>query len=203
MLNWRKAAWHLATRYGDPDLAVQVNGLDVAMHDPRAFSGQALAYVTSPRGACHNQSDFFNVELGGTIDEIGISASERWEDAGKAEKVKLHQHWRTVCNSLVNCFFAVVNPSELAPMLSAATGENWDVERLMKAGERAWNLKRAINIRLGLTRATEKLPKLLLQALSGRRSGRSSAGYGRSAQGILCIQQLGRKHRQAHSREAG
>ncbi len=51
-------------------------------------------------------------------------------------------------------------------MLSAATGENWDVERLMKAGERAWNLKRAINIRLGLTRATEKLPKLLLQALS-------------------------------------
>ncbi len=155
----------LATRYGDPDLAVQVNGLDVAMHDPRAFSGQALAYVTSPRGACHNQSDFFNVELGGTIDEIGILASERWEDAGKAEKVKLHQHWRTVCNSLVVCFFAVVNPSELAPMLSAATGEDWNVERMMKAGERAWNLKRAINIRLGLTRATEKLPKLLLQAL--------------------------------------
>jgi aldehyde:ferredoxin oxidoreductase len=155
----------MATRYGDPDLAVQVNGLDVAMHDPRAFSGQALAYVTSPRGACHNQSDFFNVELGGTIDEIGILASERWEDTGKADKVKLHQHWRTVCNSLVVCFFAVVNPSELAPMLSAATGEIWDVERLMKAGERAWNLKRAINIRLGLTRATEKLPKLLLQAL--------------------------------------
>ena len=50
-------------------------------------------------------------------------------------------------------------------MLSAATGENWDVDRLMKAGERAWNLKRAINIRLGLTRVTEKLPKLLLQAL--------------------------------------
>ena len=50
-------------------------------------------------------------------------------------------------------------------MFSAATGEDWDVERMMKAGERAWNLKRAINIRLGLTRATEKLPKLLLQAL--------------------------------------
>ena len=32
----------LAAHYGDPDLAVQINGLDVAMHDPRAFSGQAL-----------------------------------------------------------------------------------------------------------------------------------------------------------------
>ena len=77
----------LATRYGDPDLAVQVNGLDVAMHDPRAFSGQALAYVTSPRGACHNQSDFFNVELGGTIDEIGILRSERGKMSGKPRKL--------------------------------------------------------------------------------------------------------------------
>ena len=193
----------LATRYGDPDLAVQVNGLDVAMHDPRAFSGQALAYVTSPRGACHNQSDFFNVELGGTLDEIGVVASERWEDAGKAEKVKLHQHWRTVCNSLVNCFFAVVNPSELAPMFSAATGENWDVDRMMKAGERAWNLKRAINIRLGLTRATEKLPKLLLQALPDGGQEGHLPDMERSAQGILCIQRLGRKHRQTQSRETG
>jgi aldehyde:ferredoxin oxidoreductase len=155
----------LATLYGDPDLAVQVNGMDVPMHDPRAFSGQALAYVTSPRGACHNQSDFFNVELGGTIEEIGVVMSERWEDAGKADLVKLHQHWRTVCNSLVVCFFAVVNPSELAAMLAAASGIDWDAAGMMKAGERAWNLKRAINYRFGLTRATEKLPKLLLQAL--------------------------------------
>ena len=35
----------------------------------------------------------------------------------------------------------------------------------MLAGERAWNLKRAYNCRLGLTRASEKLPRLLLQPL--------------------------------------
>ena len=35
----------------------------------------------------------------------------------------------------------------------------------MLAGERAWNLKRAFNHRLGLTRANDKLPKLLLQSL--------------------------------------
>jgi aldehyde:ferredoxin oxidoreductase len=155
----------LATRYGDPDLAVQINGLDVPMHDPRAFSGQALAYVTSPRGACHNQSDFFNVELGGTIDEIGITMTDRWQDSGKASHVMQHQHWRTVCNSLAVCFFAVVSPSELATLLCAASGTDWSVPTMLKSGERAWNLKRAINCHLGLTRNTEKLPKLLLESL--------------------------------------
>jgi aldehyde:ferredoxin oxidoreductase len=155
----------LAAHFGDPDLAVQVNGLDVAMHDPRAFSGQALAYLTSPRGACHNQSDFFNVEMGGTLDDIGIGLPERWQDAGKAALVARHQYWRTACNSLTVCFFAVVPPAELAELLSAALGEPWTPEELITAGQRAWNLKRAINCRLGLTPAAEKLPKLLLQAL--------------------------------------
>ena len=32
----------LADHFGDEELAVQVNGLEVPMHDPRAFTGQAL-----------------------------------------------------------------------------------------------------------------------------------------------------------------
>ena len=35
----------------------------------------------------------------------------------------------------------------------------------MLAGERAWNLKRVINNRLGLTKANDRLPKPLLEAL--------------------------------------
>ena len=34
---------------------------------------------------------------------------------------------------------------------------------MLRAGERGWNLKRAINNRLGLTRANDKLPKALLE----------------------------------------
>ncbi len=33
----------------------------------------------------------------------------------------------------------------------------------MKCGERGWNLKRAINVRMGLTRANDRLPKALLE----------------------------------------
>ncbi|MFN7034742.1 MAG: aldehyde ferredoxin oxidoreductase family protein [Bellilinea sp.] len=155
----------LAAAYGEEDLAVQVNGLDVAMHDPRAFSGQALVYVTSPRGACHNQSDYFNVGLGGTVEEIGIRFTDRFSPEGKGAQVARHQHWRTVCNSLTTCFFAVVSPLEVLDLLNAAMDWDWDLATMIKAGERAWNMKRLYNLKLGWKPEHEKLPKLLLQAL--------------------------------------
>ena len=155
----------LAAHYGVEELAVQVNGLDVAMHDPRAMSGQALSYVTSPRGACHNQSDYFTIELGGSLDEIGIPMTDRFSDLGKAGYVARHQHWRTMQNALVMCFFAVVPPETVRELVSAATGLARTMDELLQAGERAWNLKRCYNLRLGLTPASEKLPKLLLEAL--------------------------------------
>lgn len=154
-----------ARLYGVEDLAVQVNDLDVAMHDPRAFSGQAIPYVTSPRGACHNQGDYFSIELGGSMEDLDIPMTDRFTDGGKAQYIARHQHWRTVCNSLVMCFFAVVPVQTVCDLLNAAEGGYWDIPSLLKAGERAWNLKRLYNGKLGLTRETEKLPKLLRQAL--------------------------------------
>jgi aldehyde:ferredoxin oxidoreductase len=155
----------LAAQYGDAGLAVQVNGLDVAMHDPRAFTGQALSYVLSPRGACHNQSDFFQVELGGTMEDIGVPMTDRLASAGKAGFVARHQHWRTLCNSLVICFFTVIAAQEVVELVAAASGEDRTLDELIAAGERAWNLKRMFNLRLGWTPANEKLPRLLLEPL--------------------------------------
>ena len=155
----------LAAHYGVKDLAVQVNNLEVPMHDPRASSGQALAYATSPRGACHNQSDYFMVDMGGALEELGIPMSDRFGSTGKAAYVARHQDYRTVCNSLEVCFFAVIPAGTLVSLLSAASGHAWTIEEMMTVGERAWNLKRVYNGRLGLRRSNDKLPKLLLQAL--------------------------------------
>lgn len=162
-----KGSKALAAHYGVEDLAVHVNNLEVPMHDPRACTGQALVYVTSPRGACHNQGDFFQIEIGGAIEELDIPMTDRLSSDGKAIYVARHQDYKTVCNSLVVCFFAAVKPSTYVELLSASTGHDWTLEEMMKAGERAWNLKRIYNGRLGLTRASEKLPKLLLQTLPG------------------------------------
>jgi aldehyde:ferredoxin oxidoreductase len=155
----------LATHFGAAELAVHVNNLEVPMHDPRASTGQALAYITSPRGACHNQGDYFSVEMGSTSEELGLPMTDRLADAGKAGYVARHQNWRTACNDLVICFFAVVPASTLVDLLSAATGHPWSLDRMLLAGERGWNLKRVYNCRLGWTRARETLPKLLLQPL--------------------------------------
>mgnify|MGYP000101974556 CR=1 FL=1 len=43
----------MAKAFGrDPQEAAQVKGLEIPMHDPRAFHGQAVTYATGPRGAC-------------------------------------------------------------------------------------------------------------------------------------------------------
>jgi len=157
----------LAAHFGAEDLAVHVNGLDVPMHDPRAMSGSALVYVTSPRGACHNQSDYFLIEMGNSIDELGVPMTDRLEDLGKAGYVARHQDWRTVCNSLVMCLFAAVPPSTAVDLLAAADGHDWSLDEMLRAGERAWHLKRAYNCKLGLTRASETWPDLLRQPLPG------------------------------------
>lgn len=149
--------------FGVEEEAVQVNGLEVAYHDPRGVSGMALSYATSPRGACHNQSDYFFVDWGHANEELGIEFYARQGGAEKAANVARHQDWRTVYNSLVMCIFANVSPVTQAELINAACGLDWDVEAMMRCGERGWNLKRAINNRLGLTRANDKLPKALLE----------------------------------------
>ena len=149
--------------FGVEEEAVQVNGLEVAYHDPRGVSGMALSYATSPRGACHNQSDYFFVDWGHTHEQLGITFFERHAQSEKAANVARHQDWRTIFNSLVMCIFANTEPEMQVKLINAACGLNWTVEDMMKAGERAWNLKRAINNRMGLTRANDKLPKALLE----------------------------------------
>jgi aldehyde:ferredoxin oxidoreductase len=155
----------LGRYFGKEEEAVQVNGLEVAYHDPRGVSGMALSYATSPRGACHNQSDYFIVDMGTTNDEAGIEYFSRHDGAEKAANVARHQDWRTVYNALVMCIFANVSPQTQVDLINAACGYEWDVDEMMRCGERGWNLKRAINHRLGLTRENDKLPKAFLEPL--------------------------------------
>lgn len=156
----------LADHFGVREMAAQVNGLEVAYHDPRGSSGMALVYATSPRGACHNQSDYFMVDtLGQTAEAIGIDFYDRHAGAEKAANVARHQDWRTLANALVLCLFSNVEPSVVRDLVNQATGFDYTLDELLTAGERAWNLKRAINVRLGLERRDDRLPGHLLRPL--------------------------------------
>ena len=152
----------LGKRFNAEGEAIQVNGLEVAYHDPRGATGMALVYATSPRGACHNQSDYFIIDLGKTISEIGIEYYSHLAGEEKSANVALHQDWITTFNSLVMCRFANISPTDLTELVNSASDIDWDIKELMVAGARGWNLKRAINIRLGLNRSNDRLPKKLL-----------------------------------------
>jgi aldehyde:ferredoxin oxidoreductase len=154
----------LAEHFGAPDEAVQVNGLEVAYHDPRGASGMAIVYATSPRGACHNQSDYFLADIGQVDASLGMDYYDRHAGAEKAANVAKHQDFRTVNNALVLCMFANVPPETMLGLVNAACGYDFSLEDLLRSGERAWNLKRLINLKLGLTRANDNLPKPLLRA---------------------------------------
>lgn len=156
----------LGRRFGVEELAVQVKGLEVAYHDPRAFSSMALVYSTSPIGASHNHSDMYWVEVGRSVEELGIPFTDRLEDAGKGPLVARHQDWRSFCNALIVCYFSNAPAQSYIDLLAAATGWEVTVDEVLLVGERIWNLKRVYNNRLGLTRADDQLPKLLLQPLS-------------------------------------
>jgi len=149
----------LARRFGAEARAVQVNGLEAPYHDPRGASGMALSYATSPRGACHNQSDYFLPDLfGHTEERLGMAHFERQAGAEKSANVVIHQNWRTIFDALVMCFFANVPPGTVLDLVNAAAGEDYALEDLLRIGERAWNLKRLINRRLGLVAANDVLP---------------------------------------------
>lgn len=149
--------------FGAEEEAVQVNGLETAYHDPRGVSGMAISYATSPRGACHNQSDYFFVDWGHTHEDLGIGYFDRHDQAEKAANVARHQDWRTLFNSIVMCIFANSEPEMLVKLINAACGLDWTIEDMMKCGERGWNLKRAINNRMGLNAGNDWLPKAMLR----------------------------------------
>jgi len=157
----------LGARYGVEGLAVQVNGMELAMHDPRAASGMAISYATSPIGGSHNQSDFYLVETSGRpIAEVGIETVDRFQVQGKMLGLTRHQEWRTVNNALVLCYFPNPPAPEMCEMLAAATGYDVSTQNILTYGERIWNLKRALNLKLGYNaRCAEKIPELLLHPL--------------------------------------
>jgi aldehyde:ferredoxin oxidoreductase len=84
-------------------------------------------------------------------------------------------------NAIVMCIFANVEPDEQVKLINAACGLNWTLDELMKSGERAWNLKRVINIRMGLTAENDKLPKALLEPFPDG----GSAGFVPDIEGML------------------
>jgi len=148
------------------ECVVAVKGLEMGYHDPRAYTSMAVAYATGSRGACHLDLGYY-VETG-AFDGKHLGLRSEWEPHGMEDKALLArrmQDFMTAYNSLGLCKFlgrAPVTPEVAAEWVSAVTGRETDAADIMLAGERAFNLKRVINCRLGVSRARDWLPLRLL-----------------------------------------
>jgi aldehyde:ferredoxin oxidoreductase len=105
------------------------------------------------------------VEMGQTLEEVGVHLLPRTASEGKAVNVARHQDWTSVANSLVLCIFSNVPPSVICELVNLATGFDMDLEEFLMVGERAWNLKRLINLNLGMDIENERLPEHLMKPL--------------------------------------
>jgi aldehyde:ferredoxin oxidoreductase len=156
----------MAKEFGrDADEAAQVKGLEMPMHDGRAFHGMALSYATGPRGACHLKGDYYNVDLGNLVLEYMILPSERLSSEGKSDGVAKFQSLKDLFDSLTLCKFAPLTPTQLCEMLNSITGWEYGAKELLAAGDRSINLKRAISNKLGLNREHDRLPRICSAAL--------------------------------------
>jgi aldehyde:ferredoxin oxidoreductase len=151
----------------DPDLAAHVKGLEIPMHDPRAYLGQALTYMTSSTGANHNKGDFYNID-GDAAKFTKIRKRDRFTVNKREKSIIAYQDLTNIYDSAVICNFTHITDTALTRLLRASTGiESFGSSgTLFKIGERASNLKRLISCKLGCKREDDYLPKIVSTALN-------------------------------------
>lgn len=157
---------------GSGRFAMHVKGLEVSGQDGRAHRSMGLSHATGARGADHLRSLV-------TVDQLGYEevAGERfgrdklpeicdpYSEKHKALAVKITEDVYAIRDALIVCWYTVSWPpifwiDDFAAVLPAVTGEEGfgSVDELMRIGERQVNLKRAFNVREGLTRESDSLP---------------------------------------------
>jgi aldehyde:ferredoxin oxidoreductase len=135
---------------GSEDFAVHVKGLETAAWDPRGRRGLGMTYATGDVGASHLRGWPQLVEFPG---EPAVGVMESFSD---------HRNTKILTDSLIVCHFTYHIPLEhetKIELLNAATGAGYTVEEIDDFAFRVESLSRMFNIREGVTRADDKLPR--------------------------------------------
>lgn len=150
------------------DLTMQVKGLDLIMADPRGLKGFGLGYAVASRGGDHLRSEPF-IELsddprkGEKMFGIG-EATLRLGYRGKGKLVSYFEDWCAVIDSLEPCKNIMENMEILtfdraAEVIGATTGFEVSPSEVRRVGERIINMERAFNVREGIRRRDDILPR--------------------------------------------
>lgn len=155
-----------------------VKGLAPHAYEFRAFHGTALMQAVGHRGD--------PLPLRGSLLEVDWNHAPEWfqqvaaqqfgdEEAaiptsyrGKAKAAILSEHMERVADNLGICkwlygLFAYQDVDMAYRFFKLGTGKDWDLNQLLQVSERVRNLERLFDVRQGLTRKDDDLPKKFFQ----------------------------------------
>jgi aldehyde:ferredoxin oxidoreductase len=163
-----------------------VNKLEVPYHDLRACYGMSITYAFSPRGPCHTTSDAFKVlrkENEIDFSSINIRKINLFSNDKKLVEYTANlQDYRALYSSLITCFFSNPLPEDMIQLVESLLGFDLNIKKMMKLGERIFNLKRLFNIKMGITPKDDNIPELLLKPLNNGPVDRKTPNFQRLKQ---------------------
>lgn len=147
---------------GAENFALHVKGLEPPAYDVRGMKGMGLGFATSPRGACHLRAGFYGIDLTGKWWKF--KDIDRFSTDKKGESVKITEDLMSLYDAVGLCKFSrhIFFLEEIPQFIEAVTGMNFTNEELLKIGERINNIKKLFNLREGLGRKDDTLPKRVL-----------------------------------------
>ena len=156
---------------GSSEFAVHVKGLELAMHDPRAFPSMALSYALGSRGGDHLEGMSYMYEKGLRIPGYGYQGQlDPGSHEHKAQVAHENISYYAAFNALGLCKFISIGSASLemiAKWISCITGWKVDQEELLTVGSRLTNAKRIYNLDRGITSADDILPARVMQLRQG------------------------------------
>lgn len=139
---------------GSKEYAINVKGLDMAMHNPRVFNGLALCYAFLPHGASHMEGGF---------NQRGRTTSlEKWI----GETIET-MRMGTLANEMVVCSFTASGaPMDfVVDLLESTTGESFSGDSLRACADRDYLLRYAFNLKMGHAPADNVLPERIVDQM--------------------------------------
>ena len=155
--------------------ALHVKGMELPRQEPRFCKGFGLGHSTSNRGADHLYS-MEAIDLAGDIatarrlfpEELLKEVMDPGNEKYKPDLVVYGENNCAVSDSLGICKFSTVQDyslyiDDLAPGVAALWQQVVGGEDLLEIGERIVNLERMYNVREGMRRADDRLPRRFLE----------------------------------------
>jgi aldehyde:ferredoxin oxidoreductase len=161
---------------GSEAFAPHVKGLELPGYHPGALQTLALGFAVGSRGADHNKSSAYDLDLSGEVDRFAL-------DPERIQAMVELENQVALMDSLILCKFVRRAVRDLygegAAMLAALTGWPIAADELRRVSARIHDLKKVFNQRQGWSAGEDTLPARFFSAApAAARAERAAPGEG-------------------------